>query len=79
MAIAGAHPGGVRQADLLAITAGPARPDHLAVGGSNDRSAIMGAESMPRCIRAKCKIGWKRTPKPDVIGAATGQAIVATC
>src|SRR5262245_29082849 len=44
MAIAGAHPGRVRQPDLLAVSACPSCADHLAIGSSDDRRTIMGAE-----------------------------------
>src|SRR4249919_974854 len=85
MAVARAHPGGVRQADLLAITAGPARPDHLSVGGSNDWGAIMGAEIdaavHPREVQdwmeANAKAGrYRRGDRPshrsDLLAGAIG-------
>jgi hypothetical protein len=74
MAVAGAHPGGVRQADLLAITAGPSSPDHLTIGSGDDRSAIMGAEIDPAVhprevqdwVEANAKAGrYRRSDRPS--------------
>src|SRR4030095_15990893 len=74
MAVTGPHPGSMRQPDLLAITAGPAGPDHLPVGSSYDRSTIMGAEidaavhprEVQDRVEANAKAGrYRRSDRPS--------------